>query len=243
MNKKGFTLIELITSVVLISLIIIPAFTIILNYKNKYQIASDKKELVKFQYLVTSRIEQDILQYGLSYLYWGEIPENKFLEKMSIYGDFDPNCFLKADGSGKIPNAEARKEARKGKKYTFTLLFSKDGSKRMTNTSYRVMTRYIEVDTVNKRITYYALNYKDNKRENEYVYELPVQYAEILDYNDVANSFYRTYIDYDLQELDSINNDTPYLSIFIPIKYVDDTNSDEMLDYGIHITAERIVDW
>ena len=237
MNKKGFTLIELITSVVLISLIIIPAFTIILNYKNKYQIASDKKELVKFQYLVTSRIEQDILQYGLSYLFWGEIYETEIEEKMSISGGFDPNSFLNA-------SADTRDEARKGKKYTFTLLFSKDGSKRMTNSSYRVMTRYIEVDTVNKKITYYSLNYEDKqKRENEYVYELPVQYAEILDYNDVANSFYRTYIDYDLQELDSIDNNTPYLSIFIPIKYVDDTNSDEMLDYGIHITAERIVDW
>lgn len=65
MNKKGFTLIELVISIVLISIIIIPTFAIILNFKNRQQIASDKQELTKFKNLITSDIEDDILQYGL----------------------------------------------------------------------------------------------------------------------------------------------------------------------------------
>lgn len=65
MNNKGFTLIELIVSVVLIAIIIIPTFAIILNFKNRQQIASDKQELSKFKNLITSDIEDDILQYGL----------------------------------------------------------------------------------------------------------------------------------------------------------------------------------
>ena len=45
MNNKGFTLIELIISVVLIAIIIIPTYAIILNFKNRQPIASDKQEL------------------------------------------------------------------------------------------------------------------------------------------------------------------------------------------------------
>lgn len=65
MNKKGFTLIELVISIVLISIIIIPTFAIILNFKNRQLLASDKQELVKFKNLITSDIEDDILQQGL----------------------------------------------------------------------------------------------------------------------------------------------------------------------------------
>lgn len=65
MNKKGFTLIELVVSIVLISIIIIPTFAVILNFKNRQQIASDKQELVKFKNLITVDIEDDILRYGL----------------------------------------------------------------------------------------------------------------------------------------------------------------------------------
>jgi len=212
MNKKGFTLIELITCVALMSIVIIPAFSIIVSYKNKYQISSDKKELIKFQYLVTSRIQQDVLQKGLKCLAWGETT--------SCPSGTTDNIFY-------VNNRQERKIAKDSsdKKYKFTLGF-RDGT-----------YKYIELDVPSKKIKYYGTTGGVSADNDEYI--LPVQYAEILDYPDVMISFSRTYIDYSAQKLDESSFGEPFLSIFIPIKYIDDTNSEEVLDYGIHITAEK----
>ena len=194
MNKKGFTLIELVTAVVLVSLIIIPAFTIILNYKNKYQIASDKRELNKFQYLVTTNIEKDILQKGLMCMHWGD-------------------CASASCALGEVKPL-ASPFAATDVNFQMALVFNDSTCKTL------------EVNTAsdNKYI-----KYGDDK------YTLPVQYAEILKYSDVKTSFSRTYIEYG----GGTGNTLHYFTIFIPIKYVDDTNSDEVLDYGIHIVAEK----
>lgn len=64
-NKKGFTVIELVTSFALISIIVIGMLTIALNFRNKA--VSSKEQLAMFQYKedVTKAIQDDIFELGV----------------------------------------------------------------------------------------------------------------------------------------------------------------------------------
>ena len=65
MNDKGFTLVELIVSIVLITIIIVPIFTITINFRNRENIASDKAQLLEYKNTLTYDIQKDILDNGL----------------------------------------------------------------------------------------------------------------------------------------------------------------------------------
>ena len=65
MNNKGFTLVELIVSIVLITIIIVPIFTITINFRNREHIASDKAQLLEYKNTLTYDIQKDILDKGL----------------------------------------------------------------------------------------------------------------------------------------------------------------------------------
>lgn len=66
MNNKGFTLIELILSIVLITVIIIPVFAIVLNFRARQQIASDKAQMLEYKNTLTYDIQNKILTKELT---------------------------------------------------------------------------------------------------------------------------------------------------------------------------------
>lgn len=201
MNNKGFTLIELIISVVLIAIIIIPTYAIILNFKNRQQIASDKQELSKFKNLITSDIEDDILQYGLIKL---EEKEGSTTDEFIAILTFrQEKC---VEGEETIPSAEGGET---------------------TPCTKENITKTLVINPGTKTITY-----------GDETYKLAVPYADIVS-NDDMRMYYGKggYIDPVLD-----NNGLPmqyYFQIKIPIRYVNDTDNVESLDYGINIIAER----
>ena len=60
MNKKGFTVIELILSFAFVSILTVTMFQLVLNYKEKEQIAQDITELTSFKNNITMMIEKDL---------------------------------------------------------------------------------------------------------------------------------------------------------------------------------------
>lgn len=67
MKNKGFTLIELILSLSLIVLVILPVFGVIMGYKNKEIIEANKADLNSFKSKVITTIEEDIVKKGIKY--------------------------------------------------------------------------------------------------------------------------------------------------------------------------------
>ena len=67
MKKNGFTLIELVLSLSLIVVVILPVFGVVVGYKNKEIIASNKADLNAFQNTVLKTIQDDIVTKGISY--------------------------------------------------------------------------------------------------------------------------------------------------------------------------------
>ena len=65
MNKKGFTLIELVLSIVLITIIIVPTFIIVVKFREREQIAADKAQLLEYKNTLTYDIQKDILEKEL----------------------------------------------------------------------------------------------------------------------------------------------------------------------------------
>lgn len=200
MNNKGFTLVELVISVVLVMAIIIPAFAIALSYKNKMQIASDKQALVSFKNRITTLVETDILKYGLNSMTWYDTSGN-------------------ADNGRNNCNTNG------------ICIIKLEFNKPLTEETDK--TRYFIIYPANKRIIYSKTPDTSDTLFDEI---LAANYADILDYHEVAISFSRTYIDID--SADTSTQSLYYATLFVPIKYVDDTNTEETLDYGIHIIAE-----
>lgn len=66
-KEKGFTLIELVLGLSLIVLIILPVFGVILGYKNKEIIESNKADLNSFKSRVLTTIEEEIVKKGIAY--------------------------------------------------------------------------------------------------------------------------------------------------------------------------------
>lgn len=187
MNNKGFTLLELVISIVLVAAIIIPAFAVVLSYKNKMQIASDKQQLVSYKNRLTYAIQTDILTKGLTEIKWlSDVSECMQADEKE---ESDVDCKI-------------------------LLTFKNNSSK--------------ELNINAKRRT---ISYGDDFNE-----QLPVSYAKIMYGKQVKEAFFRTYINRDANVLE--NNSYYYATIFIPVQYVDDTNNEESLDYGIHIVAE-----
>lgn len=65
-NRKGFTVIELVVSFVLISIIVVGMLTIALRYRNDAQLSTQKLEVERYKDTLTKEIQEDILEYGVS---------------------------------------------------------------------------------------------------------------------------------------------------------------------------------
>lgn len=210
MNNKGFTLIELIISVVLIAIIIIPTYAIILNFKNRQQIASDKQELSKFKNLITSDIEDDILQYGLIKLEKDdrESSDTEFVANLTF--------------SKKICVTEVEQTNEEGV---------------TTKVCEYATLKKLKINPTEKLITY-----------GDETYKLAVPYADIVSDDDMRMYYGKGgYIDpVQNNNIDPVQDNNKviqmqyYFQIKIPIRYVNDTDNVESLDYGINIIAERV---
>lgn len=202
MNNKGFTLIELIISVVLIAIIIIPTYAIILNFKNRQQIASDKQELSKFKNLITSDIEDDILQYGLIKLEKVNSSDTEFVANLTF--------------SKKICVTEVEQT-------------TEEGDIIKVCEEEKNLQKKLIINPTKKTITY-----------GDETYKLAVPYADIVSDDDMRMYYGKGgYID-PVQDNNKGISMQYYFQIKIPIRYVNDTDNVESLDYGINIIAERV---
>lgn len=202
MNNKGFTLIELIISVVLIAIIIIPTYAIILNFKNRQQIASDKQELSKFKNLITSDIEDDILQYGLIKLEKVSSSDTEFVANLTF--------------SKKICVTEVEQT-------------TEEGDIIKVCEEEKNLQKKLIINPTKKTITY-----------GDETYKLAVPYADIVSDDDMRMYYGKGgYID-PVQDNNKGISMQYYFQIKIPIRYVNDTDNVESLDYGINIIAERV---
>lgn len=210
MNNKGFTLIELIISVVLIAIIIIPTYAIILNFKNRQQIASDKQELSKFKNLITSDIEDDILQYGLIKLEKVNSSDTEFVANLTF--------------SKKICVTEVEQT-------------TEEGDIIKVCEEEKNLQKKLIINPTKKTIAY-----------GDETYKLAVPYADIVSDDDMRMYYGKGgYID-PVQDnnIDPVQDNNKgismqyYFQIKIPIRYVNDTDNVESLDYGINIIAERV---
>ena len=68
MNNKGFTLVELILGVVVVTLLIIPVYILVLSFIERQQSASDRSQLMEYKNTLTYDIQQEILGKGLKSL-------------------------------------------------------------------------------------------------------------------------------------------------------------------------------
>lgn len=64
-REKGFTVIELVVSFVLISIIVVGMLTIALRYRNDAQLSVQKLELERYKNVLTTTVQEDILEYGV----------------------------------------------------------------------------------------------------------------------------------------------------------------------------------
>ena len=77
LNKKGFTIIELIVSFAFVSILTASLFAVVINYKEKEQDVSVETELLSFKYKITIEIENDIQKKLLNYIEYC-IDSNRF---------------------------------------------------------------------------------------------------------------------------------------------------------------------
>lgn len=66
-NNKGFTLLELVLGLVLIVVVILPVFTLIVNFKNKEVEETNKADLLIYKDKVLTDIGEDITKYGIQF--------------------------------------------------------------------------------------------------------------------------------------------------------------------------------
>ena len=62
MNKKGFTVIELILSFAFVAVLTVALFSLVMNYRKKEQYAEEVTELTAYKNNITMRIQNDIEQ-------------------------------------------------------------------------------------------------------------------------------------------------------------------------------------
>ncbi len=60
MNQKGFSIIELVASFVIISIIVVGMLTIALNYRNNAQLSTQQLELTKYRDTITKAIQDNV---------------------------------------------------------------------------------------------------------------------------------------------------------------------------------------
>lgn len=65
LNNKGLTIIEILLCFVLVVTITVGLFSMLNAYKNKEQLTSDKNEIIKYKYLLTKDIQDDLIKKGL----------------------------------------------------------------------------------------------------------------------------------------------------------------------------------
>lgn len=65
-NKKGFTIVEMLVSFILSMIIIVIMFELILSLKNLYQTSGIKTELLNKQNLMTNKIYSDLIEKKVS---------------------------------------------------------------------------------------------------------------------------------------------------------------------------------
>lgn len=68
LDNKGFTVIELILSFILVMFLALGLFALVNNYKNRQQTESTKRDLLAFQNKLTQDIYEDILERKLDYM-------------------------------------------------------------------------------------------------------------------------------------------------------------------------------
>lgn len=178
MNNKGFTLIELIVSVVLIAIIIIPTFAIILNFKNRQQIASDKQELSKFKNLITSDIEDDILQYGLISIDKDETLSNdtKFVAILTFSKNITKNLII---------NSNSKKNEKQDSEIK-TITYGDE--------TYKLTVPYADIVSDEDMRSYYGKGgYIEpvlNGTNMQYYFQIKIPIIYINDTNNIENSDY-----------------------------------------------------
>lgn len=107
MNKKGFTVIELVVCFVLVSIIVVGMLTIALNYRKDAKISEIELELKSYKINLTEKIQEDVLEYGVDYVKYCsdnsqncvEIGFNNSTTKTIEISSDDPvNRYIKYDG-------------------------------------------------------------------------------------------------------------------------------------------------
>lgn len=66
-NNKGFTLLELVLGLILIVVVVLPVFTLIVNFKNREVEEANKADLIIFKDKVLTDIGGDIIKYGIQF--------------------------------------------------------------------------------------------------------------------------------------------------------------------------------
>lgn len=66
MNKKGFTLVEIIVSISLVSVVMIFLFQIITTIKNIYDKQNNKNDIKITVAVITREVERDLSSFGLA---------------------------------------------------------------------------------------------------------------------------------------------------------------------------------
>lgn len=65
LNNKGFTIIEILASFIIVGAIVVSMFSVVMNYKNKQQVESIRNEIKTYKYSMTKMLEDDIIKYGV----------------------------------------------------------------------------------------------------------------------------------------------------------------------------------
>jgi len=72
-RERGFTVVELVVSFVLISIIVIGMLMIALRYRNNAQISTEKLEMERYRDTLTKAIQEDIVEYGVDSIDYCEV--------------------------------------------------------------------------------------------------------------------------------------------------------------------------
>ena len=85
MNKKGFTVIELILSFAFVSILTVSLFTLVMNYRTKEQHAADITELNQYKDNITMLIQNDIEQKLLNRVEYCTDGTNRISKCVDLY--------------------------------------------------------------------------------------------------------------------------------------------------------------
>lgn len=137
LNKKGFTIVELIVSFAFVSIVTVSLFALVVNYKNKQQNVSTSTELLTFKSKLTIEIQNDI--------------QRKLLDKIEYCieptGDITPKCVVFTFRNGETKRLVIKDEEKVDN------IVNDDGT--VSNFSYRIPyilygnVRYIPPDAKN----------------------------------------------------------------------------------------------